>query len=786
MSKAKSEDPLALLRKRVLKMSTGPGVYRWLKEDGSVLYVGKAKNLRARMQTYVQKAVKHSPWTEIMVRQIHDFEVTVVHSELEAFILESTLIKELKPKYNIMLKDDKGYVYVRVSRERYPRIEVVRQLLQDNAKYFGPFMRAKYTSQTLDMLDSILKFRACRKSLDTLNADKSLRSGTPCLDYQIGKCSGLCIGLLSEAEYRERIDEVVSFFRGNFAPIKRKAIMQMQAAATEKKFEKAARIRDSLRFIEDLEKRQVVFDTSPENADIFGIALRHPPEGGRTGGKIQAVLLRQREGKLIEQVGFPLRGEAENASEALAQFLPQYYAETQDIPDTIILAEAIEEATLLETWLRERKGTIVRIIVPERGKKSKLLLLAQKNAEEKVEQQFAAWESEQQKVEGALQELATLLTLPGPPRRIEGFDISHLGGSATVGSMVAFVNGKPKREHYRSFNMRTVQEGAIDDFKSLKEVLKRRLKYLTDDLPTDIARFKKKGIVIGKARKVEQKRLEEILASEPALSTEGIRYQDFVVARIGDNIIGCARLIQNPGNILEVKSVWVEKEHRGQKLGQLLVRVLLSKLKKGKAYVLFDPSPGLEEYYNEIGFRYVQTPPDILRQKTENFHKEHPEHPVGTILVFDTVHNKPDASFLDHPDLLLIDGGKPQLSAALSALEDLKLSIPVAALAKREEEIFLPGHPVSLRVPEGSPARFLLQRIRDEAHRFANDRRERRLESSLMHSILDEVPGIGEATKKALLKKFGSVDAVLAASDTDLLKALNALQLEAFRKYMAR
>lgn len=777
MKAPKPDSRQAVLRRRVAKVPGEPGVYRWLDADKNVLYVGKAKNLKKRMTTYVQDGVKRSAWTEMMVRQIADFEVTVLTSELEAFIFESNLIKQLKPKYNIMLKDDKGYVYVRISREEYPRIDVVRRLENDGARYFGPFLGARSTHQTIEMLDSILRFRACKKSLDLLNDSKEM-PGTPCLDQQIGKCCGLCIGSVAKEDYRERVAVVERFFRGNVESVKKSAVDQMKQAAAEKKFERAARLRDVVKFIEDLEKRQIVSDASGENADVFGIALSH--------GKIQVVLLRERDGKVVEQMAFALKGEAENSVHAMGQFLPQYYEETQDLPDAIILSEALPEAELLTAWLSQRKGKNVRIIVPERGKKSKLLEMAERNAEEKVQQQFAAWEAEIKTVEGALSELASLTHLSGSPRRIEGYDISHLGGTATVGSMVVFVNGKPKREHYRSFNMKTVQEGAIDDYKSIKETLRRRLNYLTDDVKTQTARLKEQGIIIGKAKKADQKNIEEISKSHASdIGTDAIFAKDYVVAKAKDEIVGFCRFVKFGDELPMIRSLWVRQDQRGSKLGQTLIRTHLSRVKKGKVY-LHCGKESLVEYYAEIGFQVVNEPPELLTKKLADWAKAHPGQSPGIVMVYIASKQKPDVSFTDRPDLLLIDGGKGQLSAAVEALEALGLSIPVVGLAKREEEMFLPGESTPLIVPAGSPARFLLQRVRDEAHRFANARREKRLDLAMTHSKLDEVPGIGDQTRPALLKRFGSADGVIEATDSDLLTVLTQSQLTELRKRFPR
>lgn len=773
----KPDSAHAVLRRRVAKVPTDPGVYRWFDAEKNVLYVGKAKNLRNRMKSYVLEGVKRSAWTEIMCRQIADFEVTVVRSELEAFILESNLIKQFRPKYNIMLKDDKGYVYLRISREEYPRIDIVRQMESDDAKYYGPFLAPWSVRQTLDMLDGILKFRACKKSLDLLNSGKS-EPGTPCLDQQIGKCNGLCIGTVAKEEYRERIAVIERFFRGNFEAIKKKAEEQMKEAAKEKKFEKAARIRDVLKFIDELEQKQVVSDPSGENADVFGIALSH--------GKIQAVMLRQRGGKVVDQMAFALKGEAESSADAMAQFLPQYYEDTQDIPDVIIVGEALPEAELLTAWLGQRKGKLVRMVVPERGKKSKLLEMAERNAEEKVQQQFAAWEAEIKTVEGALSELGTLVRLSAPPRRIEGYDISHLGGTATVGSMVVFLNGKPKREHYRSFNMKTVQTGAIDDYKSIKETLRRRLHYLTDDLKTVLAQLKTQDIVIGKAKKEEQKIIEGMRENPSCdIGKDAIVLTEFLVARKGKDIVGFCRIFEYPGKFLCLRSLWTKEESMKTKLRSALARMTLKQLTKGKVYV-HAPDESDFDFFAELGFQHIETPPEPLQKKLDDCANENPLAPRGMIMMYQAAKKKPDDSFTDHPDLLLIDGGKGQLSAAKEAIDVLGLTIPVAGLAKREEEIFLPGEPLPLIVPKDSPARFLLQRVRDEAHRFANSKREKRLDLTMTRSKLDEVPGIGDLTRSALLKRFGSADAALEALDEDLLTVLTQSQLADLRKRFPR
>lgn len=772
-----SKDRLQQLRKRINTAPAAPGVYRWLDEKGDVLYVGKAKNLKKRLQSYVQKDVglAQGPWKRSLMEHAADFDVTIAGSELEALVLETNLIKEIKPKYNVLMKDDKNYVYVRIEIAKpYPPVEVVRRMGDDKAKYFGPFLSAYELNRTLDMLHEIFHFRACRASIDTLNADKTPTRA--CVESQIGQCNGLCAGAVAQEQYRHGVEEVMRFLKGDKDEALAMLRKEMQEAAAAKKFEKAAKLRDALSAMETMKDTQTISGTDGTDIDAFGVAMV-----GEGGGKSQIVVLRVRGGKLIEERSIALAGQAESIADILTQFLPQYYAGETDIPGTIVIPESFEDINVFTQWIEERQGKRVGIRIPERGRKSKLLVMAEENALQKITQQFAKWEAAARNIETALKELEDTLKLPAPPKRIEGYDISHLGGVETVGSMVVMKNGKPANAEYRSFTLRTVLEGEIDDYKSLREVLRRRLLYLVRNLKEEEALWKKRNIVFGKAKKGEQETIAAIIEKEGALSAEEIDYKQFLVARNGKEIISCARLVENAGTVLEIKSVWTEPKHRGQKIGQFLVRKILAGIKKGKVYVIFDPIPKLEEYYSEIGFRYVQTPPDVLREKTERFHKEHPEHPVGNIMVYIAVDNKQDVSLTSHPDLLVIDGGKGQLSAVSEVLKELKLEIPVIGLAKREEEIFLPGFSLPVELPKQSQAQFLLQRLRDEAHRSANRHREKRLESRSLASGLDEIPGIGPKTKRELLTKFGSVAGIQEASDAALLTILNATQLKGVR-----
>ncbi|MFA5800042.1 MAG: GNAT family N-acetyltransferase [Candidatus Peribacteraceae bacterium] len=807
------------MRRRIASVSTGPGVYRWLDASGHVLYVGKAKNLRNRMQHYVQAAKKHSAWIEIMVRQIHDFDITVTNTELEALLLETNLIKELRPKYNVMMKDDKNYVYLRISvGDTFPRVDIVRRMEDDQpslklrpaggALYFGPKTSAEQLRETLAFLRTLFPFRNCKMGI-SLTPDPSPDGGgekqqggspfslrgkglgmgdrlplevvcrdrdrpTPCIDHHIKQCLAPCIGTVTPEQYRlQAIDGVVAFFQGKHQETERILTERMQEAAKAKKFERAAKLRNQLEKLKKTQEKQLISDTSHANTDTVGASL--------LSGHAYIVLLRERDGKLIGEENFSLQGTAESLADVLGQFLPQYFGALSDLPDTIVVGEEPTDREAIESWLQSLRNRRVRLVIPERGKKSKLLLLAEKNADWKARQTEAKWEAETRKTEEALKELQALLKLPVPPRRIEGYDISHLGGTHTVGSMVVFHHGKPKREHYRSFNVRTV-EGKVDDYRALAEMLRRRFKYLADDLDASMKRWQEKGIVFGKARKAEQAVIVTISKAYPEdIGADAINYRHYIVARYGKEIVGFCRLFQYPGNVQTLRSLWIKKEWRGEKLGHTLIRMLLRRLTKGKLYVHISKD-SLLEYYMELDFQPVRTPLPVLQKQLDVWEKAHPGSPVGMILVYIVAQQKLGESFSETPDILLIDGGKGQLGVAVQVLKEFGLEIPVAGLAKREEEIFVPGKADPLLVVQDSAARFLLQRVRDEAHRFANSKREGRQKASTFHSQLDEIPGIGEATKKALLKRFGTADAVFAAADEELRQILTQSQVDELRK----
>lgn len=552
-------------------MPSSPGVYRWKDARGNVLYVGKAKNLRRRLLSYVGKGGKDDgPWRRSLREAIVDVDVTVTPSEREAIVLETNLMKQLQPKYNVLMKDGKNYLYIRIAmNDPFPRADLVRRMEHDDAAYFGPYLTKDTAEHTLAMLHEIFGFRACLRSLEILDKrpETTLTNAVPCLEYQIGRCCGLCAGIVRREEYRERMEHVVRFLRGKHEEARQLLRKRMAEAAAKRKFEKAAEMRNALAALEGTPRGgMLVADTSDEEEDIFGVALE--------AERAHVVILLRRHGRIVGDVRFALRGQADSPAHVLGQFLPQYYGEHRDIPRQILLPADLEEQDILAQWLAELRGDAVRIVAPQRGRRYRLLQFAEKNAMEQARQEAQERKQKRENLSAALHGLQVALRLPRQPRRIEGYDISHSSGTETVGSMAVMRNGEPQNAHYRSFTIRTIKEGAIDDCAAIREVLTRRLRHL--------------------------------------------------------------------------------------------------------------------------------------------------------------LHGKEDPSFSRTPDLLVIDGGKGQLASARNVLRDVRLTIPVVALAKREEELFMPGSSKPVPLPKDSPALFLLMQLRDEAHRFANRHREKRRRNRLL------------------------------------------------------
>ncbi len=594
-----------------------PGVYLFKDARGKVIYVGKAVNLRNRVRSYFHASASHSPKTQWLVASTQDIEWIITDSELEALILECNLIKRYRPRFNVRFKDDKRYPYIKVTwQDDFPKVTIVRSIDRDGARYFGPYTASWAVHETLHTLRKVFPYLTCDRAITG-------QDRRACLYWDIGLCLAPCIGAVSKDEYRAMIERLCRFLEGRSEELVAELEQQMHQAAEALEFERAARIRDQLQAIERLMERQKVVTTALADEDVIAFA--------RDDGHACVQVFFVRHGKLIGREYFVLEGaEGEEAPEILGSFVKQFYDEAAYIPPEILLQNEVDEALVIESWLRDKRGDKVVLRVPRRGYKRELVRMAADNAAETLAALRAQWQADVNKQVTALTELQEVLELPAAPTRIEGYDVSAIQGTSSVGSMVVFVKGVPRKSDYRKFRIRTV-EGA-DDYASLQEVLRRRFTRLLE------------------AAKEERK----------------------------------------PGG-------------------------------KGP----------------------ISRPLAAAAGKTDPF----------TLT----------------PDLVLIDGGKGQLNAAREVLQELGLDhIPVVALAKEREELFKPGHAHPIPLAANSQASYLLQRIRDEAHRFAVGYHRTVREKRGLASMLEEVPGIGPKRRKALLQAFSSLEKIREASVEEL------------------
>jgi excinuclease ABC subunit C len=582
----------------VLKgLPTAPGVYLFRGRKGEILYVGKAKSLRPRIRSYFRDDSSHSVKTRELVKRVASLDTIVVGSEAEALILEANLIKEHHPRFNILLKDDKKYPYIKVtSRDAFPRVFVTREVRNDGSRYFGPFTSVGPLRQALEVVKRLYTVRSCRYDLPREAPDR------PCLDYHIGRCLAPCVGLQTEEEYGAMIQEIIRILDGETETLRGEVEGRMAQASRELRFEDAARLRDVGRGLETIAREQRVHRVQGGDQDVLALA--------RDGELAVAVALRIRKGLLLgrDTQRFAEVGGEEDA-ELLSVFASRYYLGrgeegTMDLPREILLPGDFPDRSILEAVLADRAGHPVHLRVPQRGEKRRLLELAAANAHAALEDRVLADAPGVDRADEDLFDLQDRLDLKVVPRVLLCFDISHIQGSETVASAVVFENGAPKKAEYR--HMKIKGEWGNDDYRSMAEAVSRYFR----------------------------RRLEE-------------------------------------------------------------------------------------------------------------------DKPL--------------------PDLVVIDGGKGQLNAALESLRRLELpQVAVAALAKKEEEVFLPGRPDPVILGRRNPALHLLQRIRDEAHRFAITYNRKLRTRRTITSRLEEIPGIGPSRLNALLTRFGSVKGVKAASAEEI------------------
>ncbi|HEX2883254.1 MAG TPA: excinuclease ABC subunit UvrC, partial [Candidatus Limnocylindria bacterium] len=614
------------------------------------LYVGKADSLRHRVRSYFGSKVALDARIVRMTQEVADIDYVVTDTVSEAYLLESNLIKEHRPRFNIRLRDDKSYPFVKITLgEDFPRIVRTRKLSRDGSRYFGPYASASSVDETLKLLRKIFPFRTC--NLDIPDGKRVLER--PCLLYFINRCQGPCIQAIEKAEYRATIDRIVDFLEGKQEPIAADLRREMETHSDALRFEQAAATRDKLRAVERTMEQQKMAAFSRAEHDVVGMA--------REEDEACIQVMQVRNGKLIGREHFIVEGARDMTdAEVLGSFLQQYYASTDAVPRALLASLMPAEADDLAAYLADRRGVRVTITVPERGEKRRLVALATQNAVEALERERAEWLADAAKRDEALTELTAALSLPRVPERIECYDMSNIQGTAAVGSMVVFIDGRPEPREYRRFRIRSGD--TPDDFRMMAEVLRRRFS-----------------------------RVAKLRSETGALSLAAVGADE---APQGDTEL--------PPDL---------DPHAGPL------------------------DPGSQDGSDEAG-------------GTAGNGADAPRDVAWAV-----------------PDLVIVDGGKGQLSAAVAALGELGVTdVPLAGLAKRFEELYLPGQPAPIVLPRRSQALYLVQRIRDEAHRFAityhRDVRGKRA----LRSELDEIAGIGPGRKKALLKRFGSVRRIREAS----------------------
>ncbi|MDI9439631.1 MAG: excinuclease ABC subunit UvrC [Bacillota bacterium] len=449
------------LQHKLSNLPTAPGVYLMRNEAGEVIYVGKAVNLRNRVRSYFQKSAAHPLKVRVMVEHIHDLEIIVTDSEVEALILENHLIKEYSPRYNVRLKDDKTYPYIKVTvQEDFPRVLMVRRRLNDGARYFGPYTDVTAVKKTLSFLRTLFPLRTCSKKIVEGQQDR------PCLNYHIGRCLAPCAGLVSKEKYGEMIAEVIMFLEGRIDRLIPELTEKMHQAAAKLEFERAARFRNQIRGLQTLAERQKMVAQHNEDQDYLGCA--------RYGELACVQVFFVRSGKLVGRDHFLLECSAEeDEGEILRSFLQQYYQDASYIPREVLIPEELDESAVLEDWLGGLRGGRVYLRTPKRGVKRQLLDLVIKNAQVVLDETKSRQAFKEKAQEKALQELQEVADLPEPPERIEAFDISNLQGTNIVASLVVWEDGDFKSSDYRRFRIRGV-EGAPNDYESMREAVRRR------------------------------------------------------------------------------------------------------------------------------------------------------------------------------------------------------------------------------------------------------------------------------------------------------------------------
>jgi excinuclease ABC subunit C len=668
------------IEEELKKLPAKPGVYIMHDSNDTIIYVGKAISLKNRVRQYFQSSRNLTPKIQQMVSHINYFEYIITDSELEALVLECNLIKEHRPKYNTMLKDDKSYPYIKVTvNEAYPRVLFARQRGKDKAKYFGPYTSSKSIKDTLELLRKIYFIRTCNRNLP-----KDVGKDRPCLYYHIKQCKAPCQGYVSEEEYKESIQKVLEFLNGNYSLVTKELEEKMKQAAANLEFENAAEYRDLLNSVMQIAQKQKITSSELEDRDIVALAT--------AGNEAVVQVFFIRSGKLIGRDHFYLTGvEHETKSSILTSFVKQFYAGTPLIPRELILGEPIEEQEIIEEWLASKRGQKVYIKVPIKGEKERLVELARKNASLVLQQDAEKIKREEARTVGAIKQIGELLNIPGI-RRIESFDISNTSGFESVGSMVVYENGKPKRNDYRKFKIRSVK--GPDDYASMEEVLTRRLTHAAREQNTLLqGRGSYENIGLG----------GESGSHEEYADGKGREFRE-------------------------------EQEFDGeQRIG--------GKQELGEE----------QELDEEQGLGGEQKLPEDQESREKNTNREYD-------------------SFNKLPDLIMMDGGKGQVNIAKKVLDDLNMVIPVCGMVKDDNHRTrgLYYNNTEIPIDTHSEAFRLITRIQDETHRFAIEYHKLLRGKAQIHSVLDDIKGVGAARRKALMKHFQSIEAIKEASVEEL------------------
>ncbi len=747
------------LENTLAKLPTSPGVYKMKDVDGKIIYIGKAINLRNRVRSYFQKAADLGDRKEYMVSLIDDIEYIEVGTDLEAFMLETNLIKQFRPKYNVLMKDDKNFVYIKIDiSEDFPRVTITRRREKDKALYFGPKTAGHKVKQTLDILRKVLPYRHCGLNIaykgfhnnenEVEVTNKVIKY--PCLYSYIKRCAAPCIGKVNPQEYGGIIEKVINFLKGKPDELIKQLQDEMMTHATNKKFEKAAATRDKIKLIEEMFEKQRISDANRKDCDVFHFVVDN--------NKIYTNLFQIREGRIMGQENFIFTGnhdkeEVPSTSEITEAILRDYYITSANIPEEILIPENIESIPLLEKWLTEKRGKKVNIHWPQMGEKNKLLELSLANAKSYAHQQKAKWLKEEVVPRESLENLAKVLNLPKPPKRIECYDISHFGGTSTVASMVVMANGTPSNSEYRRFKLTTIPHGKPDDYASMREVLSRRLKYLSKSTFTLAKATKKYTEAIQKTQNKPTKNKKP----------EPLNLENYILFIKEKSLTGFIEKKDYSSISAEITQLWIDDKYDHKQLSHQLLYRFIEKNKTIKKWYI-QATDNLKNSYEEFGFNELKNP-----HEQQGFIKI----PHTTLLMIETgklieQHKK----FSVKPDLIVLDGGKGQLNIGIEVLKDMDLQIPICSLAKQEEEIFMPHESQSIQLPKDSHALHLMQRIRDESHRFAVSYSNLAHNKTLISSELDDLPGIGELSKKKLLNHFGSLHAIKNATMDELARVV--------------